>query len=541
MKPRHWLPLLLAALLCGCLDVDDRLEIAPDGSGKVRLEVRSAVPEALGSAFEMALPFRGEGTGGLMYPPTSEAEARKLFPGQEFTVTASEKAEGDGRTLAIEASFKDINGLLASPYGRAHQLALKLDGGVLVLRALGGASAVGQASTMKAEGAMAGMLPTSMGELEISKSSMKFKFHVTLPNTVTGSTGTNDGRAASWVVVRAACKDDEEFATKLGAVLQARCPADGVSFVPLTPPRLALGRFDAIEAGLYPGARPLPDTNRLAADVKVVPNTLAVTRVLDLSGDGGEASQAHLSGTVIVPAALAPARWGAVRFIEVLDANGVSLAPKEDEDAMSRFRGAFGRYGSFGGNADGENEEAGSDKARPAGDVRHEIAISFLVPAWKVKSIRSLQAAVPMHYLSGSEVVKLTNAVPASLVLDMANRRSFGLRRDEGGGGEHPRLAELGLAVRVGGAMAQANMTAITLEISGGERALVDAQIYDADGRAWPTTLGEQDQTEAGERMVQLAVMGRPKPPFSLALAWSGTEATFDAPVRLENIPLTGQ
>jgi hypothetical protein len=89
--------------------------------------------------------------------------------------------------------------------------------------------------------------------------------------------------------------------------------------------------------------------------------------------------------------------------------------------------------------------------------------------------------------------------------------------------------------------MAHANMTSISLEISGSQRALMDAQVYDADGRAWPTTLAEQDQTEAEERTVQLAVMGTPKPPFSLALAWSGTEATFDAPVRLENVPLTGR
>jgi hypothetical protein len=543
MKLKHWLPLLSTALLCGCLQVEDQLTIAPDSSGTVRLEVRSAASEEMSQMLAMGSPF-GRGAGGnLIYPPTSEAEARKWFPAPDFTLKTTEKSDGEERTLVLEASFKDVNKLLASQYGRAHQLTLKVEGGALKLQALSGAESVARAMNLKGEGELADYLPPGTGDLEKKKAAMKFKFRVTLPNALVEANGAKDGPAATWSVERAACKDDEDFAAKLGGVLTASCAADGLKFSPVAPPRLALGAFGEVAAGQYAGTTPLPDTNQVASAVKFVPYSLRLKRTVDLSGEGGEGSQAQLAGAFVVPAALAPAQWGQPKLLEVLDAKGQSLLPKEDGEGSPHIR-RFSHMDSEGGDENPEDAEgeAGAPKAKPTDDVRREVALSFRAPDWKVKTIKSLKAAVPMQYLSGSEVIKFSNAVPAKLVMDMTKQtssRSFG--GEERGAIEHPRLTELGLSVRVQMAMVQGTMTVISLQTSGGKQALVDAQVYDAEGKAWPTALAQDNEAGEEERSAQLMVTGKPKPPFSLALVWGGVGATVEAPIRLENIPLTGK
>jgi hypothetical protein len=81
--------------------------------------------------------------GGPLYPPTSEAEARKFFPGKDFTIIAKQEPGKDGETLAtINVSFKDLNALLATPYGKTHALSVKVEKGVLTLKALTGAEGI---------------------------------------------------------------------------------------------------------------------------------------------------------------------------------------------------------------------------------------------------------------------------------------------------------------------------------------------------------------------------------------------------------------
>jgi hypothetical protein len=542
MKLRHYLPFLAAALLCGCIEVEDELTLQPDGSGTVRLQVKANVPDEMGEMLDLGGGgYLGGGrNGGYNYPPTSEAEAKKWFPAKDFTLKAERKGEGGGRTLVIEAAFKDINQLLASPYGRAHQLALKLDGGALKLRALNGGETVARMANAKAEGEMAEFMPQGSEELTKKKGEMKFKFRVVLPNAVAEASGAKDGKAVTWAVARPDCKDDEEFTTKLAAVLTASCPADGVKFVPVTPPRLTLGTFAEIEAGKFAGTTPVPDTNAVLAAAKFVPYSLRVQRAVDLSGEGHEQSQAQLNGVVIVPAAFAPAQWGQAKLTEALDAKGKSLVPKEDEDGMSFSR----RYSHMSyGEGDEDEDEDAPDKAKPADEVKRDVTLTFLAPDWKVKSLKSVKATVPMQYLAGSEVVKLSNAVPANLVMDMTKQRSFTYSGgDERGAIEHPRLAELGISAKVQMAMAQGSVTTVSLEFSGGKLALVDAAVYDADGRAWTTTFTAPDSSDEDDaRSVQLMVAGAPKAPFSLALVWGGIGATVQVPVQLENVPLTAK
>ena len=66
----------------------------------------------------------------------------------------------------------------------------------------------------------------------------------------------------------------------------------------------------------------------------------------------------------------------------------------------------------------------------------------------------------------------------------------------------------------------------------------LDAQVFDSDGRPWPTSLIQQDQDGGETRSCQLMVAGKPKPPFSLALALGGIGASVSVPVLVETVPI---
>ena len=258
--------------------------------------------------------------------------------------------------MVIEAAFKDINALLASPYGRVHQLSLKTNGsGLLIVQALSGGSTLAQAAQFKPEGEMASLEVPGIEEAQKKKNEMRFEFGITLPNIVTAKNGTAQGKSVAWSVERAKCKDDDEFATKLGGVLEASCSMGGLKFSPITPPRLGLLPFDQLIAAKTATAAALPDTNKIMAAVRFVPYVLNVTRTLDLSGEGsGQASQAQLTGAILLPAELAPQRWGQVKLEEAQDAKGNSLMPKDEaESMMSRVTS----YSSVGMSGDAQDEE----------------------------------------------------------------------------------------------------------------------------------------------------------------------------------------
>ncbi len=485
---------------------------------------------------ELGIRWPGEAP---IYPPISESEARRFFTAKDFTLKVEQKSADDGKTLVIEAAFKDINALLASPYGRAHQLSLKTNGsGVLIVQALSGGSTLAQAAQFKPEGEMASFEVPGMEDAQKKKNEMRFDFRITLPNTVTAKNAMSEGKSVTWSVKRAKCKDDDEFATKLAGVLEASCSTEGLRFSAITPARLGLLPFNQLLAGKTVASAALPDTNKIMAVVRFVPYVLNVTRSLDLSGEGpGQASQAQLTGAILLPAELAPQRWGQVKLEEAQDAKGNSLLPKDEaESMMSRVTS----YSSNSMNDDAQNEEQDETVPRKeTAEKPHIVSLSFKAPEWKIKEIAKIKASVELQYLGGSEVIKLSNAVPANLVMDMGKRSVSSFSSDsEPGQISNGRLVELGLTCRVQMAMVQSGMTVLSLETGGGKAALVDAQVFDVDGRPWPTTLMQSESTGAEDHSCQIMVAGKPKPPFSLALAVGGVGASVGVPILVENVPV---
>src|ERR1051326_4103994 len=103
---KRMIPALLLVFLCGCFKTKDELTINADGSGKVRIEIRSSIPPEMQA---MAAAMTAEaGRQVVIYPPTSEAEGRKYFPGKDFAVTTRQESGDNGETVTVvEATFKD--------------------------------------------------------------------------------------------------------------------------------------------------------------------------------------------------------------------------------------------------------------------------------------------------------------------------------------------------------------------------------------------------------------------------------------------------
>jgi hypothetical protein len=479
------------------------------------------------------------GGGSPSYPPTDESEARRFFPQKDFVVKVEQKSADDVKTLTVEAAFHDVNALLASSYGRAHQLSLQTNAnGTLKLQALSGGSTLAQMALFKPEGPAADVDVPGMDDAQKKKNEMRFEFRVVLPNAATDANGARDNKTVSWAVERAKCKDDDDFSAKLSGVLEATCSAEGIKFSPMTPARLGLVPFDQLTAGVTASATSLPDTNKIIAAARFIPYTLHVTRELDLSGDGsGQSSQAQLTGAILLPTELAPQRWGDAKLLEAVDGKGNSLMPKEGADAMPM---RMGRYGNFDAEmqSDEDDPDDASAKKEPA-EKPHVISLSFKAPEWKVKDIGKVKGSLELIYLGGSEVIKLSNAVPASQVMDMSKAAAGGFNFNSARGEiVNGRLAELGFSLKVQMAMVQGGMTMISLETSGGKSALVDAQVFDADGHPWPTTLIEQDSGGGDDHSSQIMVAGKPKPPFSMAVAVGGVGASLNVPILVENIPV---
>jgi hypothetical protein len=525
-----WKRILVAMLLvglCGCIKIKDELTINADGSGKVRIETLSSLPPEMLTSMGLASQMAGAGDN-IMYPPANEAEAHKFFPAKDFKVTVKQEKAGNGdNTLVIEAEFKDLNALLASPYGRAHQLAARIADGSLVVQGVNGMEAVARLAGAKDDNNMLAALP-GLADLQKKTNEMRAEFRVTLPNAISSASGAHDGKTAVWLVERAKCKDADDFATQMGALCEARCPADGLKLAPVTPVRLGLHPFAELATGVASVGTAV-DTNKIAAAAKFVPYGLTITRALDLTGEGnGQQNSAELTGAVILPPEFEPQKWGTPTLQEAVDAKGTDLKPADNENgAFSRFT----RYSRFSGGGEDDSESATNTPG-------HVVTINFRPPDWKVSEIARVKGTITLQYFGGAQVIKLTNAIAANAIVDPTKMMGGGfspsqtpLKSDD--------LTALGLTVTVTMAMAQSGMTMLTVQIAGKGAAVTDAEIYDAAGKPWPTFL-QQSMGESGDSETsEIIVAGKPQPPLSLALVTSGTGAAVDVPIEVEHIPLT--
>lgn len=521
---------LALALLCGCFKIKDELVLEADGSGVVRLETVSTVPPEMMAGFGMGA--REDEGGPLIYPPATESEAKKFFPEKDFAVVAKQKRGADGSiVLTVEAKFKDVNALLASPYARTHALSIENTNGSLRVRALSGLEAAARFADVKADSEMFGAMRNDP-EMEKKKGEMRVEFRVVLPSTVSGGTGVRADKAITWIADRKQITNATEFIEKVSAVWEASCSADKVSFKPVTPVRLALQPFAELRDRAMATTTTAIDAKKIVEAAKFVPQSLRVTRSLDLTGEGGNAENgAELIGAILIPRGLAPQRWGEPKLDEVVDPKGKSLKLAATDRYSIRN---FNRRDAL--DAD-EKEDA---KTSAATETRHAVTLNFAPPDWKVKEIARIKGSVPLHYAGGAtEVVKLAAVVPAKAIMDMTKSQSFSFEDTERAI-DDPALARIGLKVKLQSAMVQGSMTSVTLGLEGEKANIDEAQVFDANGKPWPSFLQPTQSGGDEGRTINIMVAGQPKGPLSLALIASGGGQVVEVPISLEKVPVRG-
>jgi len=515
---------LLLICLTGCIQTKDELTINPDGSGKVRIETR-VVADA-GSLAAMS----GEMGGGIAYPPISEAEAQKFLPGRDFKITVKQDKTDKGDTVTVvDVEYKDINSLLASPYGRAHQLSVETGKNGLVVKAVSAMEGIARMAEIKPDKETGMMAMPGLDDMQKRKNEMRVEFRMTLPNAVTAGNGVRDGKSAVWIAERAKCKDSDEFVQQLSAVDEARCDGGDLKFSPVTPARLGLCPFAELSVGTSAAKGAGPDTAKITGAAKFIPYGVVIKRSVDLSGQGGmNQNSANLVGAVVLPREYEPQKWGDATLDEAVDAKGNDLKPTEANQG-----GAF----EYGRMSMDQNEGDDTEQTNTSPELRHTVSFSFRPPDWKIKEIGKIKGSVALHYFGGAEVVKMTNAIPANWIMDPS----------KGMGGfdasekkiNSPKLAEMGMPISLQMGMSQSGMTMLMLQINGKKGVLVDAQVFDAHGKPWQTFLGQQNMGGVEGNGCQLMVPGSPPAPLSLAVVASDSGSSVDVRVLVEHIPLT--
>lgn len=539
-KIRMLLSVAAALVFCGCLDYTDKVTINPDGSGVVHVEARTTAPMEMFDMLSMGVMSEDNST---PFPPLTKRAAAKLFPAKDFEVSFADKT-GDSETnhVIVEAKFKDIAALLNSPYAARRALSLKIEGDKLVFKAKGGFEWGQGQSIDDFVGNMQNMF--SAGQKVDTNGLVRFQFEVVMPGAVAESSGAaQSGNSAKWVVEKSKL-DPKQMIAKLDEPMRATCPAAGIKFTPIAPIRLALENFNELPTNSVKATATI-DAEKVKASAKFVPYSIHVTRSLDLSGAGGGGQQnaAVLTGAIILPAALTPQEWGEVKLEEVKDTKGKSLIPaNDDENSVARNLTRFTSYVD-NQDAEGQDEEEEDDNgaakkpvAKNNDDVRHVVSISFNPPEWQTMEIPRIKATAALLYFGGSQVVKLAGAIPEKSIMKMDGEGSFSFNENAERALVDPKLTQLGLKLKLEHAMQQNDSLSMSLSVEGKNAMITGLQIYDAQGKPWPTTLNKNDFGEGIS--YSISVNGKPKPPLSIALLAPDAMTKVEVPILVEKVPI---
>jgi hypothetical protein len=523
--------------LCGCLEIQDELILQPDGSGSVRLEVTSILnPEECAMLWAMTAND-GSMKPPPLYPPLNQQQASACFPAPGFEVAVrEEEGEEDARKTTITASFKDLRTLLSSPYAEHHQLSLNLEGPHLRLRAKSGLEAIARSAMLTIDRELRDMLSPGLVAARKQAQAARAEFRVTLPSDLAGSSGRIEGRTSVWVFDRKAAGSSEVFLQQTAALLETSCSRDKLTFTPPPHPRLALLPFAQL-AETTLEADPV-DPQKVLAAVRYQPRTLLVTRIMNFSGNANASprrSGSLLSGEVLVPREFVPVRWSPPQLRVALDASGQNLIPSPSQE------GSDDTWGGSTWSRESIDAEPDEDTQANAaeGTVRREVVLSFRAPEWGVHELQTLKASISMHYPGPAETLKLTHAIPAAWILTTPEASGMRYSFDPEASGhviQDPRSVAAGNAVRVGNATQSSAITSLLLHLQAGEGGFQGGQVFDADGQPWPTLFSLR--TDHEQPSCSLLVIGRPKPPLSLALRISKAGRTVDVPIALERVPI---
>lgn len=546
-------------LLCGCLDVDDALILHPDGTGMVRLTVTSPLSPRAGDVDDV---LRECGGWRAFYPVVSAVHARKFFPSDVFTVSVDERhwTNGSG-PLRVIARFTSVNALLASPYGRMHQMVIgtNADAGWTV-RTLSGAAVLAGFLRTPVEEADSEVSSADGGEASgvgskarASDRSMRWRFRITLPRAVNSSVGAGGhrhGRSAEWVFERKAFRHTDAYADRLSSMLEVGCGPVRLRRAIENPTRLGALPFDQMKVDPDERSRPqsYPSPERVGEETRFIARSVALRRWVKFDKEDQEEGRpgfggcAELHGAFLVSSAWVPLRWGEPHLEQVLDAQGRSLLRKHKSGRMDQSQWNDSNKG-------GELAEGEKAAAQDLGRLRPQarVMLEFDAPAWDVRRLKLVQASAEFRYLESAEVIRITNAIPAATPRPQGRSVGDASRPLPVSGPielADERLLKQAVEVRVSSVVVKPLRTLIVLVTRGqawSRGVLADAQVFDSRGRAWSTMLRDDDPWKAHDlevRSREILVAGHPEPPFSIALKVGSLGPAIRVPFVLRDLPL---
>ncbi len=537
VAPHAWLvPALVLVLGAGCVEVKDELTINADGSGTVRIETVTHAPGGyMTGGFGPMGPMES-----LVYPPADSRQARALFPGDDFTVKVRRNRAAKGASgVTVRVTFKDINTLIESPYGRAHSLSLQLEGDDLVLKARSGLQAAARIDAfLNTDEKLPA--PVNLKSLAKKHKDLALDFKISLPATasVEGGGATAEGSTVTWAVDLSEAEDAAAAADaveRLDGVITARCPAAGIEFKPVKVARLDLSPFKDLEEGKIAEAAGI-DAEKIRAAAKFVPILLHVTRSFDLAGSGHyERNSATLQGVVIVPRDLAPARWGESTLTKAEDDQGNDLLPTEDE-----------RYGPGWSSMHGpmyyEHADEDEDDEDDEADVTHYVSLSMQVPSIDADTIAHIKGSVEMCYTAAEYLVRIENAVPKNAIIEGKLEQYYRYMSGSDGATpiSSPSLEKLGVQLTLNRASRVKGLVILQMGMKTDNAVVSGVHVFDAKGRPWPTLLtGSLFGFGGGDDSLQTVVVGAPEGPLSLALLVRAGGPSVKVPIELADVPIT--
>ncbi len=523
---RRSIRLMLCALACGltgCVSINDRLTIHPDGSGAVCLRIETNTSARPG---DFRLPFAFEYVPArLCYPPLNREMAGRLFEGGAFAVENKKVPNG----LELTATFKDLNAFLASPYAAAHGLILRLEEGKLNFQAGTGLSVYAAFAAADPENVTFAFLP-QLPNLLALKGAFTYRFTVDFPAAPTAAGADVGGLTATWTFPSTrpgpaqavgAVQPGENLALFLCQKLTANCPAAGLTFKPRFIPRVLAGNFAELTEG--PGdAAPAPvDAAALQREAKFTPVEIRIHRTFLLASSENPENDLVLRGTLELPNRLAPSRWGETEVLTAIDDGGESLAVAGD-DREFRFR-EFSRPRL-------------KPKAPKTAVVRQSLTFNLRAPDRARRRLVQFKGVVALHYPGAPELVKL----PQIATVADSDRNA-----DPSEEVNHPALARLSLRLSSPLVMLQDPPGTVEImfrlgsaddERNSAGSPVLDLQIYDANGR--PCLAQPSFRDVGDDEMYDLRLTGVPPGPLSLALLLDAGGAVVRCPVEAANLPL---
>jgi len=510
-------------MLTGCVQVRDHLTLEPDGSGTVTLETRLLVESQNIMMMRLSGPLAADSPR-MAYPPLTEADLEKVFPGDAFTIEQSETVrEGEGLEpgqfiYRAAVAFEDVHALLQSPYAEVHTLTMKKEGGRLVLQASTGMAGFTALDQQIADNELD--LPVDNEAVQKQLKALKCAFSVTLPGAVQAQGVPVQGNTATYVVDRAQIQDARKTFAALQRALRVTCPADAAGFEPPAIARIPLGAYGTVEPGPI-GRAPDPiDIEAVRRAMRFTPIALVVTRTFDLGGYeyGGGENHTVLYGAVHLSPEHKPQRWGPLELTVARDDLGDDLRPVEDEAPY--------RAGMMHGLMAASEAEA---------EGHHLVTVSLKAPSREARSLARLAGTIDAYYPGQAHVVKLDEVIQEADVSEQGEQVYIYPTGEDAV--DHPTLDRLGYRLQFQNVMRQFGLNMVMFSQETEQASLADLRIYNADGRALPTLLG-LGPGYMGEDTKMALVLGRIQPPLSVALLIRGGGAKVSVPVSLEDVSL---